>query len=259
MIKRLAIIVLIFGTISATAQINLEYTFPNSTVTFYAANKTYYGCSDASLNQIKIYNSDYSLFKSISITPPTGYTYNGTYIFSDKLFNSDNKIEFLVSFVKSVLDFSSYYSLKLYNEDGLILKDFGTSYMLYPSTIKLLSGETKLSILRYVYDTSTSPATLKYFTDIYSLPGSIPSSVKELSDGNLAPAFPNPSNSIVNLSVPKNIDSVTKMRIFNIEGKLIDEKQVDGLFENVILNVSSYPAGIYIYECNKVSNRFIVN
>lgn len=257
MIKILAIIVLIFGAITATAQINLEYTFPNSVVTFNVANKTYYGYSDASLNQIKIYNSDYSLFKSISITPPTGYTFSSASIFSDKLFNSDNKIEFLVSYVKSVLDFSSYYSLKLYNEDGLILKDFGTSYILSPSTIKLLSGETKLNILRYVYDTST--ATIKYFTDIYSLPGSTPSSVKELSDSNLAPAFPNPSNSIVNLSVPKNIDSVTKMRIFNIEGKLIDEKQVDGLFENVILNVSSYPAGIYIYECNKVSNRFIVN
>lgn len=262
--KILAIFVMIFAVIAVKAQINLEYTFPTSSVyAFNTSNNTYYSILYST--GIKIYNSDYSLYKFIPITPPDGYKISlgaATY-FSDKVFNTDSKIEFLINFTLSaavtVSTFNLNAVLQLYNEDGQLLKDFGTAMALYGSVFKQISGVSKLQIAKTTYDSSTSPATYVYSNDIYSLSGSLPSGVVELSDANLAPAYPNPSNSIVNLSVPKNIDGVAKMRIFNTGGKLIEEKQVDGLFDKVLLNVSTYPAGIYIYECNKVSNRFIVN
>ncbi len=262
--KILAIFVMIFAVITVKAQINLEYSFPTSQFNaFNTSNKTYYSILYST--GIKIYNSDYSLYKFITITPPEGYKIStgAASIFSDKVFNTDSKIEFLINFTLSAAVTASTFNLntvlQLYNEDGQLLKDFGTAMGLYGTVFEQISGVLKLQIAKTIYDTSTTPATYKYSYDIYSLSGSLPSSVVKLSDVNLSPAYPNPSNFIVNLSVPSNIDGVAKMRIFNTTGKLIEEKQVDGLFDKVLLNVSAYPAGIYIYECNNVSNRFIVN
>ena len=48
------------------------------------------------------------------------------------------------------------------------------------------------------------------------------------------------------------------MRISNIQGQLVELKQIDYVFDKIILNVSNYSKGVYIYEVNGVSNKFVV-
>lgn len=50
----------------------------------------------------------------------------------------------------------------------------------------------------------------------------------------------------------------TSMSIYDLNGRLIERFNIGAHFNQVQLNVSSYSPGIYLYEYNGKSNRFIV-
>jgi hypothetical protein len=255
----------------ANAQINLEHTF-NGNATHYGSgsmigNNTgadLYGYVQNSSNQIMLYNEDYSLYKAITITPPAGYNINSSISFVSKsLFNSDNKIEFIVTFINpSALqqggDYNTYCSCKMYNEDGSLIKDFGTSYQVLPwSIVKTSSGDFKLLILRHVYNTTPS-VYYDLYTDVYSLSGTLPLSVSVQNNMQFQPPYPNPANATITLPYQLKQGEISQMNIYNINGQLIETKQIGYDYDKVLLNVSSYTKGVYIYQVNGISNRFIV-
>ncbi|MDR0605331.1 MAG: T9SS type A sorting domain-containing protein [Bacteroidales bacterium] len=247
------------------AQINLEHTFEGY-ASYYGSNIGSYGdinmfiLSDPEANQVKLYNEDYSLYKAITITPPNGYKISSTILYcTRKLFNANDKIEFIVHFTQSSVDADNNNNdyMRIYDEDGNVIKDFGNAYTWSPSIIKLSNGQFKLRISKYIYNTS-NPNTCK--TEIYSLPGSM--SVKAIEvkeDGIEYPSpYPNPSNSIVHLPYQLKKGETSIMRIYNLQGQLLEQKQIDYSFHEILLDVSEYAKGVYIYEVNGISNRFIV-
>jgi len=106
------------------AQINLEHTFEgvvnfSNGMCLYSWYASVYGDVDFYIggideNQIKLYNTDYSLYKSINL--PTGYRAMTTNFLTKNLFNNDSKIEFL-----AWIENEENSKIIIINEDGVIL------------------------------------------------------------------------------------------------------------------------------------------
>lgn len=102
---RFLITALCFSAFVSNAQIVLEHTFTiensssSQTGAFNTANETMYSNFDNTTNIINIFNADFTLYKSITIIPLSGYNKvtNPSFL-STKLFNDDNLIEFIVIF-----------------------------------------------------------------------------------------------------------------------------------------------------------------
>ena len=116
----------------AFSQISLEKTYPTENLQVYT-NTTetfYYTVGWNGLSTIKIYNADYSLKKQFTPTIPAGYnpkisSYNN-FVLSKNIFNTDNLLEIVVLFHNS--SNPGVYTIKIYNEDDILVKDFGDGY-----------------------------------------------------------------------------------------------------------------------------------
>ncbi|MDR3705859.1 MAG: T9SS type A sorting domain-containing protein [Paludibacteraceae bacterium] len=221
---------------------------------FYTVSST--GTSPNINTKIKIYNSDYSVYKESTLAiPSTKSIDQGDYntdlflnpygVFATKhLFNSDDKIEFLV--LSWCMMCSSTYSLQLYDEDGTLLQDFGVKR--YAKIIQTTDSKLKLIIGLNSTDSVTS---------IYTLPGTL-SSVSLKSATVSDSPYPNPASTTVTLPYSIASGTTTTMSIYNTKGLLIEQKTIDSVFDKILLNVSGYEPGTYIYTYNGISNRFIV-
>jgi hypothetical protein len=211
-------------------------------------------------NQIKFYNEDFSVYKTVNIDRPKGYNIDVELI-SEQLFNLDSSIEFICVFYKqSYTNINgSSTMIKLYNDNGTIVKDFGTyNYMGAGARIISKGGINQLLIDGDLL-TSLNPYKYQYVYQLYSLPGSMPNNVSELKISDIKSAYPNPSKTIVNLPYELAKGQTSTMRIFNINGQLMEQKQIDSEFDKIRLNVNSYKSGTYLYEYNGISKKFIVN
>jgi len=241
------------------AQINLEHTFEGY-VPFAGqlliSPDSYEFAGDAEVfiranlenNQIKLYNTDYSLYKNIDIIPPTGYKWGNVYFFTKKLFNNDDKIEFMAHFFEDGGVGGA--KLLLYNEDGTIIKDFGVTVDGTWFLIYKINEQFKLIL----YKTLTGQNA----TEIYSLPGTLSIESPKIGTSFLQPPYPNPANSTITLPYQLKQGEISIMRIYNINGQLIESKHIGSDFDKILLNVSNYRKGMYIYEVNGESKRFIV-
>lgn len=263
---------LICTTSIANAQITLEKTYnaigANNTSFSFTLNCVYentysskvvkYMSIDSRDNSFKIYNIDHSLNKSITIPPPTGYSLSIITLISTKLFNSDDKIEFIVSYSKTT-DGSSVYLMKLLNEDGITIKDFGNSQ----SCQLFIGSDNKYKLLctnpKLVYTNYPTVYHIEYTNEVYSLGGIVSSSISALQASPSENPYPNPSNTVINLPYQLSSGSSSTMNIFNLNGQLIEQKTIDSNFNNVLLRVETYKPGIYFFEYNGISNKFIVN
>jgi len=159
---------LLFFSQTANAQINLEHTFDGSVQ--YSADLprcNYY--IQLSGFQVKLYSDEnYSLYKSVTVTPPTNYTILGVYNPCQNVFTTDNKVTFFViCYNNSASGTNQFCTMRLYNEDGTIVRDFGySSSFLFPYIHRTSNNKYRLYVNR---TTSTSNKT-----EIYSLPGTPP-------------------------------------------------------------------------------------
>ncbi|MDR0304433.1 MAG: hypothetical protein LBH98_06680 [Chitinispirillales bacterium] len=225
----------LFG--AADAQINLLHTFENVKNFNYYVNTDFKGY----VIDNKIYNEDFSLRKSIDIPSLDGYKFSISEV-SEKIFNLDNKLEFLVYFSNNELPNKT--TLRLYNEDGNMLKDFGAAEINISGKLHLMSNGNYVLIVNkgnYIVD-------YELFSqyEIYSLPGK----------GNTV------STQIVKksteLAYKLRPGETATMKIYDVRGRLIDTKQVDYVFDRILLNTTNYSRGAYVYEINGVAKKFMV-
>ena len=256
-----AIVSLLFFSQTANAQINLMHTFDGSiSWNWYSPTINYYTGVNITTKQVNLYNEDYSLYKSVTVTPPAGYDIANTSNFSKNIVTTDGKITFFVFFTNFSTDANSTYAIKLYDENGTVVKDFGYSASYSINIHSVSNNKYRLSFLRLSYN--PYPTNPIYKTEIYSLPGTAPTptNVKSMQIENTSmPPYPNPANTIITLPYQLKQGEMSIMRIYNINGQLIETKQIDSVFDKILLNVSGYAKGMYLYEVNGVSNRFVVD
>ena len=258
------ILSLLLLALTANTQITLEHTFTTkggrvslagSQVYAYnfSTGDVRYSHFDTETGKVTLYKDDYSVYKTVTIPSTPDFIFNSISYVSDKLFDTDDAIEFLITFYKYDNELKrTNYSYKVYNENGAMIKDFGEAlgfdFFIVNGKYKLLKSS------RY------PDANDNYITEVYSLPG-VPLdniSVSKAGVMEMQYAYPNPSNTTITLPYSLAPGQSSVMSIYDAGGQLIDTKLIDSNFDKIQLNVNSYRSGIYLYEYNGVSSRFMI-
>ncbi|OFX19490.1 MAG: hypothetical protein A2033_08000 [Bacteroidetes bacterium GWA2_31_9] len=243
----LGIIALIVSNLNA--QITLKHTFSGNISVVNTHHKTVYFDAVINGNQFDFYNEDYSFYKTVTVAPLYGCKAYYISNVSDNLFNTDNDLEFTCAFLDTLNN--QGYKLQLINENGTVIKDFG-SVVNWGFPHKTVNNDVRFLVTRYV----TYPAVSE--TEIYSLPGSIASTKALVSEANEYAPYPNPAKNFINLKYNLNQSEVENLQIFNSAGQIIETKQIGGAFDKIVLDISSYPSGQYFYKYKTITQKFIV-
>ena len=167
MIKTLLVLAMASVSICAKAQITLDHSFnskmpgASGQVIFFSSNGQKILMSDTGVNQIKLYNTDYSLWKTINLSNYPGYRFLTASSVSDNLFNSDNSVELIALYNNSLLPYPYNYKVEIIGESG-VLEDLGNGLNTYIHTI---NNRYKLI--------NNMPNVETYNYKIYSLPGTL--------------------------------------------------------------------------------------
>ena len=109
-----------------------------------------------------------------------------------------------------------------------------------------------------VQGSSTSGSVETYYEDIYSLPGTLPTDIADQTPGVNQNVFPNPAQEYIFIPLTLTGNGNTTLRIFKLNGQLMDSKEIIGNVPSLRINVQSYPAGEYFYKYNNLSGKFVV-
>ena len=237
------------------AQVTLEKTF-NGAIGFFGMSvsdidlglEPFYVMIQSDSNKIELYNaSDYSLYKSVPANFDLKHRTSSISAVSRKLFDIDDQVEFLLHLSWS----DGIYTKKttyLLNEDGDIEMTFaeGGSFSFHR-----VNGQNRMAI--------STGSFGNYITKIYSLPGTISTEVEQSCQPSLlSMPYPNPANTTIHLPYQLQQGTTATLQVFNPQGQLVVEKQVGSMFDEVLLDVSSYTPGTYIYTVNGQNGRFVV-
>lgn len=219
-----------------------------------------------------LYNPDLTLHKSFHGLPYSGgeVEYYHQYLGKHAV-NDDDKYEFFV--VKMVILNSSLktftYHCYIYNEDGNVLytfpdvfsftTDFNTIFSgkdLHSWPVHLIDGELRVALIYQDRDESETTRTKIYkfngrpdMEDIVQVPEA---GVRSM------PAFPNPTRGEVTLPYTLPQGERAMMQIFDMSGRLIEQRPISGEGRMVKVDVSAYAPGVYLYEYKGQTNRFVV-
>lgn len=242
----------------AFGQITLEHTFVNNELEAYTnATETFYFTSSYNSSTISIYNADYTLRKQFTPTIPAGYEMHispfNPFSLSKNIFNTDNLLEIVVNMSRWDSTTNSTISIiRIYNEDGILIKDFGGNYREFDDGFDFhvyhdnTTGTNKLLL----YKVSTNS------TEVYNL-NTTSLAAKEVQIKNKLSAFPVPTNKILNIVNPHN--GANKIEIFDTSGKLVFNNSFTTSEDKISIDVESLPKGIYFYKVGDLSSKFIKN
>lgn len=250
--KKLVFLVTITAFSFATmAQINVIHTFQSQKehIRWFLSESNgimfYQMSNDTIKNEVEIYNEDCSLYKVISLIRPLGYTLSIRNV-SEQTFNTNTTLEFLCLYYRTSTDCK----MAIYDENAILIKDLG-AFNFYPEIDIVSNGKSSVLILE-----DYSSEVKKDI--IYSLPQKQTNSIQSTSSTTEMQPYPNPSKTIINLPYSLNGSNLSSMRIFDSNGKLVTQKKISSAFDAIKLNVNNYQPGIYFYEYNGISNKFIV-
>lgn len=188
-------------------------------------------------NVLQVYNSSHTLIKTINI--PSEIDISGISLISDKLFNNDNLLEFIVV--------SNYESYTLINESGTILQDLGSGYG--TDGIKLIKIGNEYKLITYNYDPPVY--------NVYSLPGTYLEIMEYPSVSNRFFGYPNPVADRITITNPLENEENALLEVFDMTGKRVIHQNISGNETTINLDVSNLNNGTYIYKINGQVNKFI--
>ncbi len=182
-----------------------------------------------------IYDSDYSLVHTFPQEPQ---------IVAKNVFTEDGKI--CVVNVTNENDLWNTYRIEILKEDGECIQGWG------------FENQHPIVSLIKIADTYKFVIELPHETYIYSCPGNgkTTTSVENVPAKVKSNAYPNPANDLVTL--PYDANGATSMKIYDMQGKLVERKFLDKNKQELQLNVKDYPSGMYFFEVNGESNSFVV-
>lgn len=83
------------------------------------------------------------------------------------------------------------------------------------------------------------------------------SGINDVESVVLGAAYPNPANSEIHLPYNLN-DGNAEMVIYDIQGREVARRALYGSESEVVLDITGYPQGVYVYRVDGVSRKFIV-
>ena len=256
---------IIFGLIATASisnlsfgQATLENTYTTKDVNYQQSNafKTDAGLNYYTVegtNIMKIFNSSHSLTNTITIPIDSGYEISGIYGATDKLFNNDALIEFLV-FTRIDNASGQTFKLTLVNQNGTILQQFGDRGD--AQIIKGIGGQLKLITIKNLFD--SNPSAPNSFYDVYSLPGTTLGTVLLNKNASSFFGFPNPTENYITITNNLENGQNGTLEVFDTNGKKIMQQNVVGEeYGKINLDTTELSNGVYIYKLNGQTNRFV--
>ena len=231
-------LVMLLTTATMSAQIELEHVFEGRIMlnedmeldrNMWLKNSTY---AIDNTNGVDIYNGDFSY--RTTLEGVDAYT-----LLAENIFTTDGAICYVTI-----------------NGDGsnlLIIHENSTVISTIPVT-----EERMLYFLRKIGNQYKFIVLGQKCTYIYSCPGNgeAATSVENVPAKVKRNAYPNPATDLVIL--PYDANGATSMKIYDMQGKLVERKFLDKNKQELQLNVKDYPSGMYFFEVNGESNSFIV-
>ena len=200
----------------------------------YHANNYDYLTSD-----ITIYNSDHSLWKTVTTPAINGETIENVFISETKI-DLDDALELIYTISSNTLDGGHYYGF-IVKENGTVILDLPGAYDVFLSEFPSL--ETKLMV--YSQD-GPSFDQLYYTTTVYHFDPT--SSANEFDNLHFNFA-PNPANSDINLFSKLKIAQST---LYNSLGVIVKKWEDNDI---TTINVENFPSGIYLLELLDSNNQ----
>ncbi|WP_294250691.1 T9SS type A sorting domain-containing protein [uncultured Chryseobacterium sp.] len=261
--KKLFFSAALFAVSFMYGQLPLEHSFANErTLKYSTPTETYY-ISKTTDNKLKIYNSNYSLYKTVNVPMPVNYDRlsfaadHAPFVISKNVFNNDNKFEFLLGVYHSTNTFAI--KLLLIDEDGNLIQDFHPNATAtgYAENFDIFHDSLNNVNKLIVYsDTVSSSNEWIPQTDIYTLPTTV-LSAKEIQAVSTLSAFPIPASTVLNITNPGT--GAGKVQVFDASGKIVADQSFSGSDPKISIDVQNLPKGTYIYRIGNASAKFTKN
>jgi hypothetical protein len=272
--KILFLLCLAFGLGDLFAQIVKEHAFDDQTsVNIQIVTLENSGQKTCVVNQVDsvnyqciFYNSDFSEYKTvnleldhlIAITDFKSPGLEVNYI-SENTFDLDNDIEILCQFSYYNSNNDLYAQVIVFNENGSVLfaTDIDNS-----NAFLINSSIANGSVLSSLINTNEGTKMIldayyindgKYSFDMYSLPGSVHTSMKSagIEPDNYLKAFPVPASDFVNMDYKLAGDQNSgEIEVIDQQGRTIQRIRVDKNQGMLRMPVKNYSNGIYFYKLN---------
>jgi hypothetical protein len=225
--------------------LNLEKSYESQMTRVLLENsgEKYYTSYNPSNNQVKIYNSNHTLWKTIELTTDNTFFINNITTvssISESKINSDSSIELVYTYDTGLLGFCCGYSSRVINEQGTVLFDAVYVRNLKINEIKGLANKLT-GYQGYTGTNVDSP------TNVYSL-GNL--STSDFNKKDKVVIAPNPAKSFINInsfSVP-----IIEAKIYNMNGILVKKESAQNITK---IEVNQLQTGIYIVNLTDFNNQ----
>jgi len=213
------------------------------------------------------YNSDFTEFKTVTLEldqmiPITDYNSPSLvfYYISENTFDLENDIDLLCQFSYYNNNDDLYAQVIVFNENGSVLfaTDIDNS-----NAFLINSSIANGSVLSSLVNTNEGSKMIldayyindgTYSFDMYSLPGSVPTSLKntgQLESDNYLQAYPVPANDFVNMDYKLAGDENSgEIEIVDQQGRTVQTIRVDKNKGLLRMPVKNFNNGIYFYKLN---------
>lgn len=246
-------LLMVAGLISR-GQITLDHTYSGwASVANLSVSGYKYHVLDTQAKTLKLYNTDHSLWKTVNLSVPAGYTLmTNVYNVSENLFSLDNKVGF---------SYSYYITTPSYTVETMVVNENGTALLTIPGANYAYAydagGEAKL--LAYIANSANST----YTTKVYNLPGTLISGFSPETADRQFP-FPNPAGEFI--TIPYSAEMVGlqgEVLIYNLSGALVKSYVVDNTFDQLMIPADNLVSGTYLYKIRNStsetgSGKFVV-
>ena len=246
-------------TMMLNAQVSIKDTVENFggsylwKIELNSGHEKFYQYFGYDTNKIVLYNLDMSIYKTIDIPDfPDTNDYEAVMYISDNLFDTDDKIEYLLF---------SYNWIKIYNEDGLL--KFAKDSVTIPITTPAAYDAEVSEFIFNTYEGTImilQENTGNYDFLIYDLPGVLPcdlcegsivgkKSISEIKKSLLSQSFPNPSKDFtrIDYKLPDGTTSGT-ITLYDIRGRTIKTYIVESDNDNLEISTRNLRPGTYYYN-----------
>ncbi len=248
--KKLPIcLLLLIAAISLSGQITLEQSYAHSgNLTELSDGEFKYFMMDVPLKQVRLYNEDHSLYKTISLTIPSGYYLYDVKFVSRNIFNQDVNIELLYIYQKyePIDGVDAYsYGLRVISEGGTMLLTLDNG-----GFAEILEGSDGPKLLAYqyiFYDTY-----YLVYTNVYKLGGELKSADKQTFSS--LKLYPNPVNEELTINAPPGTGTVI-INITDLAGRKVISENYETQGGRVSIPVNSLPAGTYLVTLHEDSGE----
>lgn len=222
---------------SLLAQVSPEHTYDgNAYFTNLSISGPHYYVLENPGPKVNIYNTEHTLWKSIDLDVPTGWTAYWTGLLSEMLFSLDGQLGLFYSYYESP---SMNYQGRVILEDGTILATIDGATSAYIVN----TGENESKLLVFC---STGGNTT---TKVYSVPGHLTGEKTPPMEILPDNPFPNPVSEMI--FVPVSLPDGHKegnIKICNISGITVREFPVQRNEGLKSLNLSDMAPGVYFYQ-----------